>query len=182
MDSNLTGNKMKAKLLILSSLIALSACSEEHSDLQEWMTQQKIEAKSKIKPAEKPQPMERVTYFTPVLSGPHAFSSTKMRTASQNANAPDMNRPKELLENYSLENLTFVGTIGTANNLSGLIEVDGHIYTVRLGNYLGQNYGRISKITPDEIEVTEVVEDADGTWVNRKASVSADNSSSEDKK
>lgn len=164
---------MKVKLLVLSSLIALSACSEEHGDLQSWMKQQRDSAKSKVRPAEKPAPMERVVYITPQLSGPHAFSSSKMRSAAQNANAPDMNRAKELLENYSLENLKFVGSIGTPNNLSGLVEVDGHIYTVRIGNHIGQNYGRISKITADGLEIIEVVEDTDGSWINRPTTLSA---------
>lgn len=164
---------MKVKLLILSSLIALTACSEEHSDLQSWMQEQRAAAKLNIKPAEKPEPTKPVIYITPQLSGPHAFSALKMRSAAQNANAPDMNRAKELLENYSLENLKFVGSIGTTNNLSGLIEVDGHIYTVKAGNYIGQNYGRISKVTPDGLEIIEVVEDADGNWVNRPTTLTA---------
>ncbi|XXQ68794.1 pilus assembly protein PilP [Neisseriaceae bacterium B1] len=173
---------MKVKLLALSSLIALSACSEEHSDLQSWMQEQRNSAKSQIKPAEKPVPMEHVVYVTPQLSSPHAFSSSKMRSAAQNANAPDMSRAKELLENYSLENLKFVGSIGTPNNRSGLVEVDGHIYTVRVGNHIGQNYGRISKITADGLEIIEVVEDTDGRWVNRPTTLSAYSTNTGNKK
>lgn len=164
---------MKVKILILSSLIALTACSGEHDDLQSWMTQQRNEAKTRIHPVSKPAPLEPVTYVAPQLFGSHAFNSARMRSASQNANAPDLNRARELLENYSLENLNFVGSIGSSQNLSALIEVDGHVYTVKPGNYVGQNHGRISKITPDTLEIIEVVEDADGNWVNRPATLSS---------
>ena len=82
-----------------------------------------------------------------------------------------MNRPKELLENYSLENLNYVGSIGAGKALSAMIEVEGHVYTVNVGNHVGQNFGRIVRITPDVIKVVEVVEDASGNWTNREAEI-----------
>ena len=68
-----------------------------------------------------------------------------------------------------MENLKYVGSIGTARSLSALIEVDGHVYTVTPGKHLGQNFGRVSRITPDKIDIVEVVEDTFGNWVNRPA-------------
>lgn len=171
---------MKFKLFILSSIIVLAGCSED-SNLQAWMNSTRLEAKKKIRPAQPPEPMPVVTYFTPQLTGPDAFSVGKLRAAFQNGNAPDLNRPKELLENFSLENLELVGTIGTSDNLSGLIRVDKHIYTVKVGNHLGQNFGRISKITTDKIEIIEVVEDAQGNWVNRPAELLLSNSNNNSK-
>ena len=97
----------------------------------------------------------------------------RMKAAFQNGSAPNLNRTKELLENYSLENLRYVGSIGSKNALSALIEVEvngqPHVYTVRPGNYLGQNFGRITKITADRIGIVETVEDTFGNWVNRDA-------------
>ena len=95
---------MKVRLL-LASLFILSACSGEHDDLNSWMQQTRQEAKSKIRPPEPVAPVERVTYFPPQFSGPNAYSVQRMKAAYQNSNAPDLNRPKELLENYSLENI-----------------------------------------------------------------------------
>ncbi|MDO4434175.1 MAG: pilus assembly protein PilP [Alysiella sp.] len=159
---------MKQKILILSSLFILAACTED-SNLQEWMQAEQLEAKKKVRPVQQPESIEAVTYYAPQFSGPHAFNIAKLKAAFQNSNAPDMNRAKELLENYSLENLKFVGTIGSGSNLSALIEVEGHVYTVKPGNHLGQNYGKISKITTDKIEIIEVVEDAQGNWGDRPA-------------
>lgn len=172
---------MKVKILLLSSLIALTACSGEYSNLDTWMQEQRQEAKTKIKPVQLPAPLERAPYFAPPSKGVHAFNVSKMRSAAQNANMPDMNRPKELLENYSLENVKFVGSIGSSQNLAGLVEVDEHVYTVRVGNYIGQNYGKISKITTDGIELIEVVEDAEGNWIHRPAALSLNSSLSDQK-
>lgn len=171
---------MKVKYLILSSLIALTACSEEHVDLQSWMQETRLAARSKIRPVEPPQPLERVTYTAPTLAGPHAFSPDKMRSASQSANAPDLARPKELLENYGLEKLRFVGSIGPNHQLTGLIAIaDGpnsHVYTVKPGNRMGQNYGEIQKITADGIELLETIEDTqnNGSWIKRTTFISVD--------
>lgn len=158
---------MKTKFVLLLSLIALGACSEEHEDLQTWMQEQRSDAKSRVRPVEKPEPLKPIIYNSPALIGTYAFDKSKMRSSVQSNNAPDINRPKELLENYSLENLKFVGTVGTAKNLAGLIEIDGLVYTVKPGNYVGQNYGKIKMVKPNGIEIEESVENADGNWVGR---------------
>lgn len=159
---------MKVKLLLISSLIALSACSEEHGDLQSWMSNTRKAAKSKIKPAEKPAPVERVTYFAPPTSGPNAFDVQRLKAAYPNGNVPDLNRTKEILENFSLENLKYVGSIGANGKLSAMINADGRVYTVRVGNRLGQNFGRVVAITPDLIKIVETVEDTSGKWIDRE--------------
>lgn len=175
---------MKVKILILSLIATLTACSGEHEDLQSWMQETRLTARSKIRPVEAPKPLDVVSYSTPSIKGPHAFSPKKMRSASQSTNAPDLSRPKELLENYSLEKLKFVGSIGASNNLVGLISIiDGsgeaagrHVYTVKPGNYMGQNYGEIKKITSDGIELVEIVEDTqnNGNWITRTTFISID--------
>ena len=148
---------MKVKLFLMSALV-LAGCSEQYGDLQEWMSQARAEAKTKVSPVEPLAPIEPVTYFAPQITGPNAFNMQRMKAAFQNGNAPDLNRSKELLENYSLENLIEIQVNG-----------EPHVYTVKPGNYLGQNFGRISKITADKIDLVETVEDTYGNWVNRPA-------------
>ena len=163
---------MKVKLVLMSALV-LTGCSEKYGDLQAWMSQARADAKAKVRSIEPPALLEPVTYFAPQQSGPNAYSMQRMKAAFQNGNAPNLNRTKELLENYSLENLRYVGSIGTVSALSALIEVEvngqKHVYTVRSGNHLGQNFGRITKITTDKIEIVETVEDSSGNWVDRDA-------------
>lgn len=160
------GKIMKTKILLLSSVFVLTACMDEGGDLQQWMTEQKQIAKGKVKPPVGPEPVQPVTYFAPGQISPHEFNERRMRVVSTE-NRPELNRPKELLEEYPLENLKFVGSIGSGNGLSGLIEYEGHVYTVKKGNYIGQNFGRVSAISADSITITEAVENADGGWSNR---------------
>lgn len=162
---------MKAKLLLIPLVVILAGCSEEHEDLQLWMTQAKQEAKMNVQKPQPPEPVQPVQYTVPPHISPHAFSIHRMRSAYQAGNAPDLNRVKEVLEDYELDALKFVGVIGSGKALSGLIDVDGHVYTVKPGNYMGKHYGRIVSITADEIVLSETVEDSFGNWVQRKAKV-----------
>lgn len=166
---------MNTKLLLLIPLVMLATgCEEEGSDdLNAWMQTTQQEAKANLQPPQAPEPVLPAQYTTPGRIDPHAFSLYRMRAAvpiaNSLANAPNLNRPKELLESVSLDKLKFVGTIGSGKALSALISMEGEqVYTVKLGNYLGSNYGKVIKITPDEITLRETVEDADGNWVPRQ--------------
>ncbi|MDK4679946.1 pilus assembly protein PilP [Kingella negevensis] len=172
---------MKTISLIIASLLVLSACSEEEGDLQVWMKSTQASAKSKVKPIAPPEKVERVTYYAPQTSGPNAFNEDRMRAAYQSTNMPDLNRSKELLENYSLESLKYVGSIGSGDNLSAMIEVDGFVYTVKPGNYIGQNLGRITSIKPEVITIQENVEDVYGKWNPRNVDLPLSDSDSPSK-
>ena len=45
------------------------------------------------------------------------------------------------------------------------------LYQVKVGDYLGQNYGRITKITETEVALREIVQDAAGEWIERTGSL-----------
>jgi len=45
------------------------------------------------------------------------------------------------------------------------------LYQVRPGQYLGQNYGRITKISETEVVLREIVQDAVGEWIERPAAL-----------
>jgi type IV pilus assembly protein PilP len=86
---------------------------------------------------------------------------------------PDFNRPREQLENFPLESLSFVGLVSKikSNTQRALIQVDGVVYQVGKGNYLGQNFGRIAEITDSEIVIVETVQDPSGQssdWIERQ--------------
>lgn len=85
---------------------------------------------------------------------------------------PDYDRPREYLENYSLDSLTMVGTLKKRGEMWALV-VDraGIIHKVKEGNYLGQNSGKIKKITENNIDLDEIIPDSQGGWVNRNANL-----------
>ena len=160
---------MMIRFSLLLTLMGLAACSAPNEDLQQWMQNTRNEAKTKVKKPELPELPPPATYQAPATSGMNAFNSSRLRMGMQGANAPDLNRPKEVLENFSLENLRYVGSLSSSGKpTSAYISADNHVYTVKTGNYLGQNYGRISAIEADKLVITELVEDTYGNWTNRR--------------
>ena len=103
--------------------------------------------------------------------------STCGSTASEAAAAsgagmrPDQH-PKEPLEQYPLDSLKMVGTIGTGASMEGLIkDTDGVVHRVHVRNYLGQNNGKITAIAENHIDLVELVPNGSGGWMERHATV-----------
>lgn len=170
------------KYLLCLCMLTLAACSAENEDLQEWMRNTKQQAKSTPIQTQEAQVNIQPTYTPPAPPQMNIFEPARLRAGLQGDNAPDLNRPKQILENFPLNELHYVGLIQAAGKApSAFISVNDHVYTVNLGNYLGENYGRITSITPDEIVIAELVEDSSsGKWINRRASLplqAADNAS-----
>lgn len=152
------------KLLILSSLLLLSACQADQGDLQEWMNNTQKEAKRKLKPASIPMAAPVEIYAPEIQPDLDAFNPKRLNSAMQGANAPNPNRPKEVLENFSLDTLRYVGSFRQGGRISAFIDAEGRVYTVGIGNYMGQNHGRIKSIQEDKIILSELVEDTNGNW------------------
>ena len=85
---------------------------------------------------------------------------------------PDLDRRKELLENYPLDGLYMVGTYLQNDQFWGLVEdPEGVIHRVSTKQHIGQNYGEITYIGEDQIDVQEWVSDGLGGWTKREASI-----------
>lgn len=164
--------------ILLPGLMALmvTACSPAHEDLREWMEQTQKDAQKHIQPFEQPTVNPSVTYIPPKTLGLNAFNAKRLNEGLSGNNAPNTNRPKEVLEAFSLENMKYVGSFISGKQKTGYIEIDGHVYTVKTGNYIGQNFGRITSIMPDKLVITEVIENSDGNWTFRNAELLLDNS------
>ncbi|WP_239373947.1 pilus assembly protein PilP [Snodgrassella gandavensis] len=160
------------KYLLCLCILTLGACSAANEDLHEWMQDTSQQAKSKPIKSKQTEINIQPNYNPPVLPQMNIFDPARLKAGLQGNNVPDLNRPRQILENYPLNELHYVGLIKAAGKApSAFIAVNGHVYTVNLGNYLGQNYGRITAITPDEIVISELVEDTYGNWSDRRASL-----------
>ena len=93
----------------------------------------------------------------------------RLKAESSNGLKPNLERRREALEEFPLDTLKMVGLIEDRRSKNALIQVDKTVYQARVGNYLGQNFGMITKITETEVEMKEVVQDAAGEWVERTA-------------
>ena len=85
--------------------------------------------------------------------------------------AAEINRRKEPLEAYPLDSMSMVGSVAKHGQPYALLKVDNLLYQVKVGDYLGQNYGKITKITETEISLREIVQDAAGEWIERPGSL-----------
>ena len=79
--------------------------------------------------------------------------------------------PKEPLEAFPLDTMAMVGSLNKTSKPTALLKVDNLLYQVQIGNYLGQNYGRITAITETAIQLREIVQDATGDWIERATSL-----------
>jgi len=166
--------------LIALMLIILSGCGNtEEEELHQWMSDQRSQTKPQVAPIPAPKKFEPQAYLQD--TGEEPFSSQKLtqalRQQSNNATAnaalvaPELIRRKEPLESMTLDNMSMVGSLNKDGQLVALLKVDNLLYQVRPGNYLGQNYGRITKVTETEVVLREIVQDAAGEWMERAATL-----------
>ncbi|WP_458524811.1 pilus assembly protein PilP [Onishia taeanensis] len=89
--------------------------------------------------------------------------------------APNLDRPREPLEAYPLDQLELVGTLSVANRPSALVRApDGEVHRLSSGDRLGTDYGRIIGITARSVQMVEVVNDGRGGWVERTRQLTLD--------
>ena len=149
-------------------IILVSACSEAtYSDLEEFVNQSGEGLRGKVDPLPEIKSFNQFNYEA--FDIPDPFSARKNnQPKNQNALQPDLNRRKEALEHFPLENLAMVGTLQRDNHIFALIKTPDHtIYRVKTGNYLGQNFGLITAISEGEIKLREIIQDSTNEWAER---------------
>lgn len=172
--------RMFVMVLALASLAGLAGCgASDQEELQQWMTEQRNQTRPKVDRLPEPTKFSPQAYTQEGAIEP--FSSQKLtqalkRDSSQaTANvaliAPELARRKEPLEAYPLDSVAMVGSLIKVGQPVALVRVDNLLYQVRLGNYLGQNYGRITKVTDTGLTLREIVQDAAGEWIERAATL-----------
>jgi type IV pilus assembly protein PilP len=165
------------RVLLLAGIVGLTAgCGSENEELQGWMDQQRREVKPSITPLVAPKKFDPAPYASAQAVEP--FSNQKLSVAlKQEAKQPnslvaaELNRRKEPLEFYTLDGMNMVGSVTKQGRPFALLRVDNLLYQVKVGDYLGQNYGRILKITETEIALREIVQDAAGEWIERPSTL-----------
>jgi type IV pilus assembly protein PilP len=163
-------------VLLAGAALLLGGCSSDTEELQAWMRQQEREIKPSVKPLVPPKKFEPQPYEA--SAGVEPFSTQKLSVGiRQEAAQPnslltaEMSRRREPLEAFPLDSMAMTGSITRDNTLFALLRVDNLLYRVKVGDYLGQNYGRIMKISETDITLREVVQDAAGEWIERTSTL-----------
>ena len=159
--------------LLLSLLIAatagLAACSTQDDDLQAFIAETNKEAGGRVEPLPEVKPYQIYTYDDSNMRSP--FMPTSPNSGNPNLR-PDAHRNREELENYSLDTMKMVGSMQQKGQTFGLVQTkDGLVHRVVVGNYIGQNDGKITAITPSKIDVREIVPDGLGGYIERPAAL-----------
>ena len=154
----------------------LQGCVDDQDELQQWMEQQKREVKPSVEPLSAPKKFIPQAYVA--LNSVEPFSTQKLTVAlKQEARQPnsllasEINRRKEPLEAYPIDSMSMVGSVVRGGHPYALLRVDNLLYQVKPGDYLGQNYGKITKISETDVAFREIVQDAGGEWIERMSAL-----------
>lgn len=162
--------------LVAAAVAMLAGCGQQHEDLRNWMAAQRASMHPHVKPIEPPKPFVPAVYDPGM--GVDPFSQAKLETGArqevQQLNPllqAELNRPKQPLEAYSLDQLQMVGSVKVGGQEYALVQAGNLLYRAHVGEYMGQHFGKITKITESEVDLRELVQDATGDWVERPASL-----------
>lgn len=157
----------------LAVALLLSGCSDSDvREVRDWMDLTKKETKPSVKPL--PAPKDFIPFAYESKEAVDPFNQIKLtaelaRAAerSNNPNRPDMSRPKELLENFPLDTMRMVGSLQKGGITYALLQIDKNVYQVKSGQRMGQNFGLVTRVAENAVDIREVVQDAGGDWVER---------------
>lgn len=165
---------VRAALMLVAALM-LGGCTRGMSDLRTWVAQEKAKKGAPIQPLPVIKTFETFKYDDQSLRDPFSPSTAEMQQEATSGPRPDADRPKQPLELFALDSLKMVGTIGVGPKMEVLIKDPGNvIHRVHIGDYMGQNYGHVTAISNDHIDLVELVSNGNGGWMERPASIALD--------
>lgn len=167
---------MARLVLAVAVVVALAGCTDDHGELSAWMDEVRDSTPRITTTVPEPKTFEPFRYaaeneIDPFSRKKLAAAFERLMKSPRNGVAPDLQRPRELLENFPLEQIHMVGHIRNARSNAALLQVENVVYQATVGSHAGQNHGRITRITDSEVLLTELVLDAAGDWTQKQSSL-----------
>lgn len=165
-------NILPVGLTLLAALLLAGCGGEEFQDLRDFVKNSGADMRGKVDPPPEIKPYEPFSYDNSVgLSDPFKPRKQEVKNAGRpGLNQPDLERRKEELEEFPLEGMKMVGYLQQANVGHAIVRSpNGKLHRVKVGNYLGLNFGRITAITDTEVKIKEMVQDSTGDWSERES-------------
>jgi len=158
-------------------LLGLGGCADSNmQDLKGFVAEVKQRQPGAIEPLPEIKQPETFLYVPALRRDPFQPQQEEQEApvaATGEGPRPDPNRRKEELETYPLDSLRMVGTLEQQEQTWALVQTsDKTIHRVRVGNYMGQNDGRIIRIGEDRVELMELIPNGAGGYIERQASLS----------
>lgn len=167
-QSNLFGAKLQITLVFAISILLVACSDDQGDDLDVFMKNAGNDMQVKIKPLPEVKPYLALQYNADnALNDPFRPRKASTKVAGI---LPNFNRAKEPMEAYPLESIQYVGHLSKGKLAYALLKTpDSGIQQAKVGNFIGQNYGMITKITDSEVTLKEIVQDdLSGDWVERQ--------------
>ncbi|MCW3172754.1 pilus assembly protein PilP [Shewanella subflava] len=168
--------KFLPALIGVSLSVILTGCIGDRSDLELFVTTTKAQHVARIPPLVETPRFEHFIYQAELMRSPFIPPSRELTEevidTSKDCLQPDLKRRKSRLETYALDNLRMRGTLSEDDEIWALIEsADTNVYRMGVGEYLGLYHGRISNVTPQYIEIIELIPDGSGCWAERPSNL-----------
>jgi len=163
--------------IVLAGVVLLAACGgEEQGELRQELSAMTKDLRGKVDPLPQVRSYEPVPYkgesmLDPSVPGRIVVTQAAGTGGSGGGVQPDLNRPKEPLEAFPLEQLQMVGTLAQNKDMYALVRAGNNLFRVKKGNYMGPNFGVITAIDEGQINLKEVIHDSAGHWVERSTTV-----------
>ncbi len=164
-------------LILTTAILFLNGCSDSaHEDLQSFIEDEKLK-KGRVEPLPEFLPAETYAYSVHELKDPFSTWKSEVKSSGKTDTVasgirPNDDRRKEILEHFPLDTLKMMGTMEFKAGLYSLIKApDGILYKISVGNYVGQNHGKVLKVTGSMIILLEIVPDGLGGWEERQATL-----------
>ncbi len=169
---------VKPLLVIIGCVVLLVGCGDSRRyELEQYVEEVKARKPGRIEPLPEIRQIETFTYIAGNRRNPFRPEQPRDEllpgSVSGDGLVPDVTRRKEELESFSLDSIRMVGTLQDSDEtMWGLVRTsDKILFRVKEGNYMGRNYGQITKISESSIELTEIVPDNNGGYQERQASI-----------
>ncbi|MGC3981266.1 MAG: pilus assembly protein PilP [Steroidobacteraceae bacterium] len=159
-------------LALGAALLTLGACADNLDELKQKVAEIKARPGERIEPLPEIKANEPFKYEASGERSPFTPSTSAKSNLATSAR-PDVQRPREFLEQFPLDTLQMVGTLQLQGKTFGLLQgKDGLVHRVQVGSHLGQSDGRVTSITPSKVSVIELVADGLGGYIERPAALS----------
>lgn len=160
---------------LLIAAIVLAGCSPGRADLEAYVADVKSRPGPPLEPLPVMQQFETFEYHAHDLRDPFSLPKQTEVSVSAQGPRPDPDRRKEYLESFPLDGLDMVGTLGSGDEQVALVvDPEAVVHRITVGHYLGQNEGRVTAISETQIDLTELVADGAGGWLERQATLALD--------
>ena len=168
------------QLTALALCLTLGACSSsEHENLRQWMDENSKDLRPTIQKLPEVRPYQPVPYDAQGLLDPFKSSKIEPESKYKQAGKGSMFQPdfdaremrNSILEKYPLESLKMIGSLNVNNRPLAVIQVDDKVKQVKVGEYIGLDFGMVTQISDTEVKLRELIQDSAGDWSERESSL-----------